>query len=137
MKQVFRTKVFETNSSSMHSFSIDKREEVKDIPKIVRVRGGYIFSWGYEVYNDPENKVAYLLGVGSNHIDEVKEYLREVFEKVGSILEIKEENLSINIDHESTDMPLEIFNEIKDDIDLGIKFIFGMYSKLIIDNDNH
>jgi len=137
MKQVFRTKIFETNSSSMHSFSIDKREEIRYIPETVRIRRDYTFSWGYEVYNDPENKVAYLLGIGSNHIDEVKEYLIEVFEKVGSTLEIKEKNLSINIDHESTDMPLEIFNEIRDDIDLGIKFIFGRYSKLIIDNDNH
>jgi len=59
MKQVIRGGVFETNSSSMHSLSINGKDNVSH-PTLMN---GYFgeFGWGYDTYSNPEDRLSYLL----------------------------------------------------------------------------
>jgi hypothetical protein len=63
MKQI-RNGVFETNSSSTHSFCISK-EPVKNetIPNYLNIRTDEDFGWSADCYNSPEEKAAYLCTV--------------------------------------------------------------------------
>ena len=71
MKKQIRTGVFETNSSSCHSLSINRTSKAdynKDILKHCiwdddnKLHVGFEqFGWGYETYNDPLYKLEYAL----------------------------------------------------------------------------
>ena len=63
MRQI-RNGVFETNSSSTHSFCISK-EPVKDknVPTYLNIRTDKDFGWETDCYNSPEEKAAYLCAV--------------------------------------------------------------------------
>ena len=66
MKRVIRSGVFETNSSSMHSVTVEKAENY-DINPYVRTEDGIAhfnfgeYGWEYNRYNDPWNKIEYAL----------------------------------------------------------------------------
>lgn len=61
MKQKIRNKIFETNSSSIHSIVIGNNGEnvYSNLPEKVRFTGG-AFGWEHEVYTDIEDKASYL-----------------------------------------------------------------------------
>ena len=65
MKRQIRRKVFETNSSSMHSLTVEKLGvteylHVDEVENKVIVNYGE-FGWGYDEYTDPETKLSYLI----------------------------------------------------------------------------
>lgn len=61
MKQKIRNKIFETNSSSIHSIVIGNNGEdvYSNLPEKVVFQGGQ-FGWEHEVYTDTESKASYL-----------------------------------------------------------------------------
>jgi len=63
MKRVIRQNIFETNSSSMHSFTIGKKRDEKLVP----YADGFIYletgdyGWEIEDYYDPRDRASYVL----------------------------------------------------------------------------
>lgn len=149
-----RRSVFETNSSSSHSISIDS-DGIIDVGNLVsHIDDGVLvivpdgeFGWGLEEYTDPYTKAQYLVmqalyeedSRGSIHIDSIKSVLREVtgVDKViisGGILS-SEDKYDYDhgcIDHQS----IGEFTDILNDPYLIKEFIFKSTSELIISNDN-
>lgn len=72
MKKQTRRSVFETNSSSMHSISIGHSDTFK-FPKSVQLYFGE-FGWGYDEFNDAQNKLSYVLTAIQYHVDDIPKY---------------------------------------------------------------
>jgi len=149
-----RRSVFETNSSSSHSISIDS-DGVIDVGNLAsHIDDGVLvivpdgeFGWGPEEYTDPYTKAQYLVmqalyeedSRGSIYIDSIKSVLEEVtgVDKViisGRILDNEDEYDYGHgyIDHQS----IGEFTDILNDPYLIKEFIFKRTSELIISNDN-
>lgn len=147
MKTV-RYNVFETNSSSNHSFSLSDGDTITirdnnlipDENGIIELTGGE-FGWGMDAYTDPLTKANYLavycdLYTNDDYkwnmvVEVIKEYTgaTDVISKVSSDWE---DPCYSYIDHDSTDVPSSLFYN-KNDL---IKFIFDSNSVLYITNDN-
>lgn len=146
MKKLIRKGVFETNSSSCHSLSIDNNADVLDTlypneEGNIILEGG---EFGCEIknYNDAYTKANYALLIAiRNYFDGDIEYLndnvkyqmlKDVIEtQTGGKLKLNIEKLSNSyIDHQSSDN-----NEMFHNEEHLKMFIFNPKSVLYIDND--
>jgi hypothetical protein len=149
MKKI-RNRVFETNSSSCHSITIDNTNIsyytiYPDSEGIITLRGGE-FGWEIADYNDPLTKAEYCAQSIVQSVytptdslefrdENKKEMLIKVIEEhTGAKVEFNA--LSLNdgyIDHQSNDVADEAFYSEE-----NLKnFIFNRNSVLYTDNDNH
>lgn len=117
MKRQIRNGVFETNSSSCHSLSINKVSEIKYDKDMFEYRiheddnklhiGFGEFGWGYDVYTDPLDKLEYaltmVLGTECWGIDDfyetkgfklIDEFVRNTFECDGVVIDDKIDKIS-------------------------------------------
>lgn len=154
MKQKIRFSVFETNSSSTHSISIDDRkifDTVEDKENYFKkfnnlkidennnvIVPNYAFGWGYETYTDAEAKLAYaLLDADDDNIrrDMIYDAVRKFTDCNDILFGDSDKGIYYDnyIDHQSRDT----CNDFCNDVDEYINFIFNPDIELIIDNDNH
>lgn len=132
-----RYNIFETNSSSTHSFIIDSSEHRRNITyeelktkkntkKISIPTGEY--GWGYDELETPWEKMSYMAtyAVISNQIDDFEQTLSEY---LNIQVKIKIED-GYGIDHQSIDRAAEMYENL-------IDTIFRAGGVIIIDNDNH
>jgi hypothetical protein len=150
MNRVIRPEVFETNSSSTHSFGIDdsetpKWQEWKPTNGKVSVYSGE-FGWEVADYSDPQSLAAYVFTYAMNHVGEDKKemYLEMISHVIKArtgaeeVVFEKEEGDIYEfgyIDHQSyEDGQIEPIFYSKDTL---ARFIFGEESWLHTDNDNH
>lgn len=140
MKVQVRQNVFETNSSSTHSFTLSENSETltgKIYPNMgddgLLVLGNGEYGWGYDEYNDSYTKADYLSLCTYGNSDKM-DILKSVLSEVSGI-PIDKIILENNgyIDHQSHGNLSELFNSES----LLKNFIFNIQSQLIIDNDNH
>ena len=142
-----RRNVFETNSSSTHSFSISSEGERTDLylgeieDGVLSVEPGE-FGWEVETYFDAETKLSYLVtymastsisslsehGYYNRLLEVVQEYIPEV-----QCIDVIASEWSY-IDHQSWDMPKIILEEQEGSL---ADFLFNPNSTLETDNDNH
>lgn len=85
MKVKVRRNVFETNSSSIHSISIIKNNNIKEYPETVIFGTGY-FGWESDLYDDTEHKAAYLWQCMKYAYDDRDSLLNDI-EKIENILQ--------------------------------------------------
>lgn len=140
MTHLIRNRVFETNSSSCHSVSVQYGDVLEGLTpdknnEIVVYPGE--FGWGVEEFTDPLTKIAYCwqdTREGSKH--------REMLEKVvlehtgASKLRMQPSDDAYYsegyIDHQSMGTSYDMFVD-----EWTLKnFLFGPNSVLILDNDN-
>lgn len=147
MKTV-RNNIFETNSSSSHSFVLsegpltnpDINDLVPDENGVVHLMGG-TFGWEWRSYNDSFTKANYcaVYALTKNRDDWYDRLVDVIMEYTGAT-EVNADKISTSwsdpyysyIDHESMDILDEVFND-KDDL---AKFIFDPESILYTGNDN-
>ena len=148
MKRKIRKNVFETNSSSSHSLTIDKEGVTEylhvDTSSNLVVVNLDEFGWGYDTYNDPETKLSYLLTLLKEYTvascpDEL--YETREFKEINDIVSERCECDGITIhdfdgyvDHQSVDTIDALMKENDCTIE---EFIFDPGITLVIDNDNH
>lgn len=142
MKQI-RHNVFETNSSSTHSITINYDGKLNETmtpneDNQIILEGGE-FGWEVEDYNNSWDKANYC-AVASLWSDDRQTMLKEVIMEITGcdevIIEASEEYDSpyySYIDHQSSDTADEAFAD-KDSLK---SFIFNSNSILHTDNDNH
>lgn len=145
MKKI-RHNVFETNSSSTHSLSINDDSILLDtiIPDeygIVTINGGE-FGWEWEKFNDAYTKASYAL-TGVLYVEDretalstLHDVIREhtLAEVVELVLDTTKENYDVYIDHQSVEDG-EMNNLLFDKTRLH-NFIFNKNSWLFLGNDN-
>ena len=165
MKRVIRNNVFETNSSSMHSFTIGKKRDESLVPNdgLIYLEPGD-FGWEIEDYYDPRSRACYVLTYATSNNDlERFDKLEEAFcshiptctgikiiftpccEKITQGEYISESscphcNIDLYdkkgyIDHQSTEDGQ--LDVIFSSTDTLIDFIFSSDSTLHTDNDNY
>ena len=136
MRVKIRRGVFETNSSSSHSFTISKTGKYKNtliqrnVNAITLSTGE--FGWDEETFTDCETKASYLATAVETYFPQYRTYLVDVIKEVTGTEAVIIEGDGY-IDHQSEEVARDILNDkekIKD-------FIFNPKSKLVIDNDNH
>lgn len=125
MKRVIRNKVFETNSSSSHSFSIMKKR-VDDLtpPKTIYFEL-HVFSWYPEDCDRMDTlqgraNYLYACAVTFDKIEELKNALKQTLKDTNFVFEVfdKEEQWCSYIDHQSQEQACELLNLLIDDSDL-------------------
>lgn len=144
MKQIRRS-VFETNSSSVHSFTFGPDRMVYETPLYPDRDGSITFKCDYfgrggrEVTYDTETKASYCATFAKQTEDyapQNKEMFEEVIKEVTRAKEIKytntDDEYDYGIDHQSCDDVQNIVFESKDSLR---RFIFNRYSALILDSD--
>lgn len=136
--KTIRNNVFETNSSSTHSISINENliewDSIESENDTIILTGGE-FGWGWQKYNDALTKANYCAVILKNcpgkfnfSKSEFKESIKEV---VGvTKVKIKVDKYSY-VDHNSIDNLSNIYN--KDQLK---NFIFNKRSWLFLGNDN-
>jgi hypothetical protein len=138
-----RQNVFETNSSSTHSVSINTSSNKEDFyatielsPEGKLVLQGGDFGWGVESYTDALTKAnyAYQEALDFPESNRLTILLEVLSEQTGLS---KEDIILLEsdgyIDHQSQGM-LEDYFDSKDKLK---EFIFNSNYELVIDNDNH
>lgn len=142
MGMTVRKSIFETNSSSSHSITIETGGSLwdtiaPDIDGVIWIIGDE-FGWGYDEFNDAETKANYAaLDFYYCGEEDRLNMLKEVIEDyTGYPVEIDinlDSNYLVYIDHQSIGTACyELYT--KEDIK---NFIFNKNSILYIDNDNH
>jgi hypothetical protein len=147
MPSVTRVSVFETNSSSTHSFSLGEGDYVPD--KMFVDENGVVtietgeFGWEEEVYRDAYTKASYLATYLQNldgpHAHDLKKkftwYIKNAITKnTNAKTVVIEHSPFAYIDHQSLDRPAKIFEGKLATVE---RFIFHPGSRLKTDNDNH
>lgn len=140
MKHVtIRESAFETNSSSTHSISIARGEQLDQTIKpngdgVIEIYDGE-FGWEQEIYTSPQIKASYLvthLGEGGDSGPE-GEMLREVIKRHTRAKEVRFIHTGGYIDHQSQNVAEQAFvNKVA-----LAEFLFCSQSILQTDNDNH
>jgi hypothetical protein len=134
-RNLIRTGVWETNSSSCHSVSIanETKEFVLDslYPddfRVINIYGGE-FGWEWERYNDAETKANYAAQQFSNNED-ILDLIKEVIIEQTGAVDVKFVNLDSGyVDHDS----VGILDSDKESLR---QFIFNKNSWLFLGNDN-
>lgn len=134
-----RSKVFETNSSSTHSLSIDdKAELVKQPFSDEETKNGVVtidqgeFGWEQETYHGVKDKLSYLYTSAGK--DEGKRFLIKQAVKDFSGLDVVFGLDDGYIDHQSSDVCDDVWSG---GIPSVIRFLFSPKSFFETDNDNH
>jgi len=158
-----RNNVFETNSSSMHSVSINENNNIFDTNLEIednKVVGHFDeFGWGYDCYNDTQTKLSYLLTMIAGVVNSIDDlYSSDDFIKIEECIKhyincdgisIAEDEYRIKqdrdgetyldfdgyIDHQSQYFTIRDFL-YENGVELE-EFLFNSKVELIIDNDNH
>lgn len=142
-----RSNVFETNSSSTHSFYIPAKDsEILNSDNfkkdVININLDKTFGWGPEVLEDPITKAEYVLtycGI-NNKVDHFDKIISLIKEKTGAEkiningLDIKSDNrieIAGGIDHQSQ-RNLNIEQQTDDDLE---RLIFGN-GFILVSNDN-
>lgn len=138
MPTVIRRNVFETNSSSTHSISIERGAFTPaSLPLdngICKIYQGE-FGWEQETYNDPATKASYLLTAARDNPSQRKMLTQCICDVCGlspEEVELMDEPTGY-IDHQSYGSTDEAFK----DLESMKAFIFNSKSVLVTDNDNH
>jgi len=137
MKRIVRTGVFETNSSSSHSLSLAREDQEFVLDTIYPNQDGVIrvngreFGWGWDRFNDPMIKLAYMCQ-DNQHDDYWMDLIKEVVMKQTGATEVIFEEGDGYIDHGGVGTT----GDIRGDRDEVRNFIFNKNSWLFIGNDN-
>ena len=139
MKQI-RKSVFETNSSSVHTLSVESGNLTSRIPTNTGVCTIYQgeFGWGVDSYTDAATKAAYCWTHVDKYANGDSGRLREMLEKV-LLKHTKADRIEFAsdpeayIDHQSVGTCDKAF-ESEQTLE---NFIFNPQNVLFIDNDNH
>ena len=137
MKRIVRTGVFETNSSSSHSLSLAREDQEFVLDTIYPNQDGVIrvngreFGWGWDRFNDPMIKLAYMCQ-DNQHDDYWMDLIKEVVMKQTGATEVIFEEGDGYIDHDGVGTT----GDIRGDRDEVRNFIFNKNSWLFIGNDN-
>ena len=134
MGTIIRNKVFETNSSSTHSISIEIGEEWDNIipnqDGVIKLYGGE-FGWEWRAYNDALTKANYCAvacKLGQTSFN--KRELKEVIKEYTGATKVKFKFDNYGIDHQSAETLEDLYvSDLKD-------FIFNKSSYLYTGNDN-
>ena len=136
-----RKSLFETNSSSTHSITIQERGDFTSIKHdgLITLSGGE-FGWEWERYTDPMIKANYCAVYAKQYGNqENEEMLKEGMERqTGAQVEISAQHEEYEkpyysyIDHQSDSVALKVFESA----DSLKNFIFGLNSVLFTGNDN-
>lgn len=143
-----RRSVFETNSSSTHSITINNLGDLLDmlIPDEsgnVILYGGE-FGWEVEDYNDSQSKASYLAIYARYYSSEpnlekiLKEVIKEQTKCKKVVFGFSEDYDMLNgcyIDHQSIEN--KAFHHLFENKEMLRQFIFNPKSVLHTDNDNH
>lgn len=143
--KTIRKSVFETNSSSCHSFSIsnERKFDPKDYPRI-RVFGSREYGWSGPTIDTPDELLEYALVAGTYCFPDggVRKRLPDIekyFKKHGVILDFDfDGEPSGYIDHQSAPIENEDSRRIGfmlDDPKVLFNFVFSA-SEIAIGNDN-
>lgn len=138
-----RRRVFETNSSSVHTLAIAKTDHLNDKlfvdqEGVCRIFFGE-FGWGPDVYYDAASKASYCLTAATeyNHAEQLEMLHDVIKQQTGARTVVFEESCGYNkqgyVDHQSKDVADAAF----ENADTLRAFIFNKGSILRIDNDNH
>ena len=141
MRKQIRQSVFETNSSSMHSLTIQGKDMVEFKVKTDELRPWNVsygeFGWGYDKLNTPEEKLSYLITEYQDDEEMIDMINEALIEYTGSPLSIKIRRNDWypkgHIDHQSQGMIREYITDKQSIIDI----VFNRECTIIIDNDNH
>lgn len=146
--KLIRNSVFETNSSSCHSLSIDENctdfvSLTPDYDGVIRVSGGD-FGWNEETYENASSKLAYVLiyirdwvkpkGRAENFNQILQKLIKEHTGADSAELYDKNDGY---IDHQSVEGGDLNYLFEEQNLHLLKSFIFGTTSSLRTDNDNH
>jgi hypothetical protein len=136
MQTRIRQGIFETNSSSSHSITIDMQgARTAKIPLAgdgkCHIYTGE-FGWEVERYSDAPTKASYALTYARNN-QELEQMLARVVGRVMGAEVILEIDTDGYIDHQSDDVCSAAFKS-EDALEA---FIFAPFSSLQTDNDNH
>lgn len=137
MKKVKRINVFETNSSSSHSFSISKGENILSNFDVKVLRSGVLelepkqYGWEWARFYTPEEKLRYILT--SVPIGKEKEIIKTIEEYAGIKIKFnKQKDYHDYIDHQSHFM----LNEEVKDKDFLLNLVFNEKAYIETGNDN-
>lgn len=128
MKQVIRTNVFETNSSSVHALIMPKHYNIDEVERqgkaLEMTVCGDEFGWGYEVHKDSWSILSYLwTGTQSTRLE-------ELFPNV-KFIPFMFDDTDYYIDHQSQCLPFDILDLSDDEIYNAV-----VNGRLVISNDN-
>ncbi len=136
MKINIRHNVFETNSSSTHSISINNSVKsiydtlIPDTDGVIRLTGGE-FGWEWESYNDPMTKANYCAMDQCNHKTNLDMLVEVIKEHTGAV-DVDVSNINGYVDHQSVGTSHDAFVS-KETLK---NFIFSPESWLFTGNDN-
>jgi hypothetical protein len=139
MQTRIRQGIFETNSSSSHSITIDMKG--KRDAKIPRGHDGDYhiyageFGWEVEDYTDAPTKASYALTYAANNAAQRDMLSRVLAKRLGGtvVLHVERDEITPYIDHQSDHVCANAFAS-EDALEA---FIFSPASALHTDNDNH
>lgn len=152
MKRVVRSNVFETNSSSSHSFSI--RKEILDLhyPRVIHFELGEFYWDTDEDMNSFTGRCNYLYTCAYDfeYLEEFKKMIKKIMPKKtpdGFKVRIDYEDekdgfdnskpeWSSHIDHQSVDQAHKMIHDLLLDENLFKNFLFDDETQALIDNDN-
>jgi hypothetical protein len=143
MKTLIRTGVFETNSSSTHSISINNDQGryesiTPDDDGVLRVFTGE-FGWEEERYNDARTKLSYMMIYVRDWCGTMQEHFSNILKQVVKEHTLCEDVVLMDkdgyIDHQSVE-DNDYHYLFQDPLQLK-NFIFNPGSTLTTDNDNH
>lgn len=144
MKFTIRRLVFETNSSSMHSFSYVKAFEPNklNIPKELYIKTAN-FGWYTPVefeQGSVEEKASYLYtaAIQFDKVEELKEALFNIADDFNFTISFEDINISeiYGIDHLSTDEASELLCNVLNNYSALLNFLFRDDTDIVISNDN-
>lgn len=133
MKKQIRNGVFETNSSSIHSLCITKKEDYK-FPKTIVFNSGR-YGWGPETEYNTGNYLYTALLELKDQIPDGLDQLKEILKKHGIEVIFNDPGKDYYIDH-AYDVQ-DAIESLLNDEDKLFRFLFGNESFVDIDNDNH
>jgi hypothetical protein len=133
MPEIIRTGVFETNSSSTHSISIDESVELLDTLPVddtgrITLTGGE-FGWGPSEHTDALTKANYI-ATDYSYSEDYSILTEVIKEQTGCTEVVYDMDKWCYIDHQSSGTGRELS---KDELR---QFIFNPKSTLYISNDN-
>lgn len=138
MKRQIRNKVFETNSSSVHTITIDSDPNYRINGWDVLTFEGQDFGWENDSYHDTMSKANYLYTglICCGMFEKYKDFIEETLAQYNIIAEFipMEAYCDGYIDH--PDELYEFFDYVLNDAETLMRYLFGDKSAVYTGNDN-
>lgn len=140
MKQTIRHSAWETNSSSIHTITIMKKAKQSVPDEIYASLQAY--GWEFEVYDDPNSKISYLISAIyyiDDNVEEKISLLRSYLDEINVKLNFDSSEAEKHKDEYHIDHGCELDGFIKDvlnDKNLLYAYLFSEHSKVKTGNDN-